>query len=231
MFKIQTKTYAVIIMVLVIFNISYAADNEIEIENITPSFQNDSLYITAQFSNLFSNKNLSTLQSGLQSLIKIDLELLEHGGNENLISGTSTLAEIEIGMSLMYNIWDEVYYITDQNNKRSFSSIDDFIKNASTLQNLPLLNQSLLKSNARYSVRIMIQFFPISEQQKDKVEAWLRNPNKTKYTLASDERANRFQLTSGKMVSLFLGGKSRPKNSSKWYSSDVFNITQLTGQN
>ena len=229
LYRIRHKLIIILFSLLLIagHRAANADQNDITIVSIMPGIYNDSLAVSLNISQLFSPKSLSTLQSGIQSLIEIDIELLKHSGESSLISGSTTVDRFEIYRSLSYNIWDEKYYVNEKGGKRTFNNIDEFKKYACSLANHPLTLLSSLEQTAMYSLRIMVQFFPISEEQSGKVEAWLSNPNQTKFTLASDENSNRFSLSSGKLVSMFLGKKNRPENTSDWYNSKVISYKSL----
>lgn len=192
---------------------------EIRVDQIELSLTQGYLTVAAVFQNLFSPKIVGTIQSGLPSIIEIEIRLLQED-KKSIIRKRFT-------RTISYNIWEERYTINSEDSTRVLNEFNEVKKFGSQLENLSLITKNILNENVRYYVRIRVGIIPISTLQAEKVTDWLQDPNQSEEYLASDDRSSGFKLNINKLVSFFVGSKKRSKYSSKWYSSKSFRINEL----
>lgn len=195
-----------------------ADDGEIRVEAITPALRNDTLTVSAQFKNLFSEKIVGTIQSGLPCIVKIEVELRENGEKKTL--------EREVTRTIEYDVWSERYSV-----RRSDSTdvLSDFEKVKQSIRQFQhdLAATASLKTNSRYTIAIRAAIIPITTRQADKISDWLLDPNQTEESLPSQNRSSGFKMNLNKLVSFLVGSKRRSRYSSDWYTSNKFNIEEL----
>jgi hypothetical protein len=192
---------------------------EIRVQNIEPSLNQNYLAVSAVFQNLFSPKIVGTIQSGLPSIIEIEIKLLQEDKRSVLHK--------RFTRTISYNIWEERYTINSEDTTNTFYDFEEAKKFSSEFKNLALIEKNNLDENAKYKFLIRVGIIPISTMQAEKVTDWLRDPNQSEEYLASDDRASGFKLNLNKLVSFFVGNKKRSQYSSSWYSSDAFRIKEL----
>lgn len=192
---------------------------EIRIQKIEPNLNQNYLTITAVFKNLFSQKIVGTIQSGLPSIIEIEIKLLQ--------KNKKSILHKRFTRTISYDIWEEQYKINSEDTTNIFYDFDEAKKFSSKFKNLALIEKNKLDENTKYNFLIRVSIIPISSLQAEKVTDWLQNPNQSEEYLASDDRTSGFKLNLNKLVSYFVGNKKRSQYSSKWYSSNTFRIKEL----
>ncbi len=178
--------------------------------------------VSAVFQNLFSKKIVGTIQSGLPSIIQIEIRLLE-GGDRQILRK-------QLSRTILYDIWDERYVIESHDTIQAAQAYTDFEKvkaMTSRMENVILVPKDILNRNATYQIRMRVGIIPISSRQGDKVTDWLLNPNQTEENLASEDRSSGFKLNLSSLISLFVGGDKSSKYVSSWHSAESFNINDL----
>lgn len=197
------------------------AGNEktLRVERIKPELVNGYLTVSANFQNLFSERITGTIQSGLPSVIQIEIKLMK---NSNQL-----VKRKQIVHSISYDIWDELYSINTEDSTEIYKDFTTAKKISSRLEKSALIAANLLTSQDRYSIHIRVGIIPISSKQGAKIADWLLDPNQTEENLASEERASGFKLNLSNLVSFFVGGKKRSRYSSDWFTSETFFLNDL----
>jgi hypothetical protein len=204
-----------------LLNISYLSGQEkepIRIEQITPQLSNGQLLVSAVSKNLFSQKIVGTIQSGLPAIIQIEIKLMERGDK--------LIARQQITRTISYNLWEERYVI-HEDTAVMFTDFEKAQAFSSRLDTLAVIARSQLKATVSYYLQIRVGIVPISASQSEKVTAWLLDPNQTEERLASEERASGFKLNLNNLISFFVSGKKKSQYNSEWFSSRVFRLVEL----
>lgn len=193
---------------------------EIRVVSIKPGLDNGFLTVSALIQGVFSPRIVSTIQSGLPSMVEIEVQVL---------TGKKSKVRRRILRAISYNIWEERYRIESEDSVMNLSDFNQVKQIASRLDRVRLVRQRLLDRGAQHSIRIRVGVTPISVRQGQKVVDWLREPDQTEEDVASEERSSSFRFDLSRLISFFVGGnKSRP-NRSRWYSSAKFRLSDLTG--
>ncbi|MFQ5866069.1 MAG: DUF4390 domain-containing protein [bacterium] len=192
---------------------------DIRVHQIKPGLNHGHLTVSAVFQNLFSPKIVGTIQSGLPSIVEIEIRLLQTG-KSNVVSKRMT-------RSISYNIWEERYSIQSEDTTQFCYELEKAKSLSSHLDQVALIQRSLLDAAAQYLIQMRVGIIPISSRQGARVTDWLLDPNQTEEDLASEDRSSGFKLNLSNLISFFIGGKKRSQYSSDWYSSNTFRITDL----
>lgn len=203
-----------------------ADDSDIKIHDIQPKLAHGNVQISAKFDDLFSRKTLSTIQSGLPSLIRIHIVLKESEASGTLFSHRKEIHEVELIRSVAYDVWDELYTVETRDTTMTFTKLDTVKKVASQLERVPIMRASLLEPERAYLLEARVQIVPISAQQGSKISEWIRNPNQVNKPIVGEDSSTAFQLTPNSLVSLFVGKGESSRNSSGWFRSKPFSITE-----
>ena len=218
--KFVTESFIFILISVTFPSLVFAqAGSEIRVERITPKLSGDSLLVSADFKNLFSRKIVGTIQSGLPSIVEIQIKLLE---------GTKQIVRKPISRSIEFDVWEERYVVRSQDTTEVYFEFEQVKQAANRLLNVVLISKGLLTANQTYTIQIRVGIVPISAHQANKISYWLENPNQTEEAVASDNRATGFSLNINKLVSFFVSNKKGSQFSSKWFSSRPFRLTELT---
>lgn len=194
------------------------AGSEILVERITPGLSGDSLVVSADFKNLFSRKIVGTIQSGLPSIVEIQIKLFE---------GTKQIVRKLISRSIEFDVWEERYRVRSPDTTQVYFEFEQVKQAANRLMNVFLISKALLTATKNYTIQIRVGIIPISAHQANKVSYWLENPNQSEEAIASDNRSSGFSLNINKLVSFFVNKKKGSQFSSKWFSSRSFRLAEL----
>ncbi len=194
-------------------------EQEIRVENIVPELLNGQLVISAEFKNLFSRRIVGTIQSGLPSIIQIEIKVVD--------STNHSLVRKRLSRTLSYDLWEERYTLKFQDTTLTFIEFAALKAGSNNLKQLRLLIPQALEPGQRYQITLRVGIVPITSRQAEKVTDWLLNPNQTDEYIASDERASGFQLNLNKLVSFFATNRKRSIFTSRWFSSENFTLSDL----
>lgn len=194
-------------------------DSEIRVEQIIPSIRDRTLAVSAEFRNLFSKKITGTIQSGLPSIIQIEIRLQDG-------KGKSVLRK-RLTRTVSYDIWEERYTVLAEDSAYVFTDFEAAKEASQRLDNEALPPLRGVNDNQRYVVQIRVGIVPISTRQAEKVTDWLLDPNQTEEAIASENRASGFQLNLNKLVSFFVSSKKKSSYASEWFSSTKFRLRDL----
>ena len=217
--KFVTESFIFILISVTFPSLAFAqAGSEIRVERITPKLSGDSLLVSADFKNLFSRKIVGTIQSGLPSIVEIQIKLLE---------GTKQIVRKPISRSIEFDVWEERYVVRSQDTTEVYFEFEQVKQAANRLLNVVLISKGLLTANQNYTIQIRVGIVPISAHQANKISYWLENPNQSEEAIASDNRSSGFSLNINKLVSFFVNKKKGSQFSSKWFSSRPFRLAEL----
>ncbi|MBN2000516.1 DUF4390 domain-containing protein [candidate division KSB1 bacterium] len=200
--------------------------SSIYIDRIQPVITNGRLFVTAEFSNLLSQKMQATIQSGLTSIVKVDITVYEHRKGENLFSGKAEVCSITALSSISYNVWDEYYYVKYPDTALVFDNFKDAQKNIGRLS-IPVINESQLEQSIAYSIRMRVEIIPIAADF-DQVNAVLGES--IKETKSAMEKSQGFTLSMNNLLSLFGRKSFKGENMSDWFFSNSFTRSDLGSQ-
>lgn len=217
--KFVTGSFILILISVTFPLLAFAqAGGEILVERITPGLSGDSLVVSADFKNLFSRKIVGTIQSGLPSIVEIQIKLFE---------GTKQIVRKPISRSIEFDVWEERYRVRSPDTTQVYFEFEQVKQAANRLMNVFLISKALLAATENYTIQIRVGIIPISAHQANKVSYWLENPNQSEEAIASDNRSSGFSLNINKLVSFFVNKKKGSQFSSKWFSSRSFRLAEL----
>jgi hypothetical protein len=190
----------------------------IRVAQITPRLSGQSLTVSAVCENLFSDKIVGTIQSGLPAIVQIEIKLKDDRNKQ--------IARRQITRSISYNVWENRYTIAEDS-ARFFSELAEVKKISSRVEEAVLLSVQQLPPNMRFVIQMRAAVLPISSTQGRKVTDWLLDPNQIEESLPSEDRAGGFKLNLSNLISFFVGGKKQSQYSSDWHSSPTFRLEDL----
>ncbi len=193
--------------------------SKIRIREIVPGMSGGFVTVSAQFQNLFSNRIIGTIQSGLPSVIQVEVNLKDDRDRR--------VARRRISQTIFFDIWEERYTVRRPDSVAVFAKIDDVKRAAGMLENEVLLSADQLPQSENYSIQIRVGIIPISSSQAEKVTDWLLDPNQTEEYLASDNRSSGFELNLNRLVSFFVSSRKKSNYASEWFFSEKFTIGDL----
>jgi len=213
--KFVAHTSVIILFVLLPLNGRKVLSDskEIRVEQISPFFQNDSLAVSARFVNLFSSQVTGTIRSGLPAIVQIEIKLE---------SGPKKIIHKSIAKTIEYNIWENRYKVSCNNQVSFFPDFERVRKSTCDLRNQQFIHKKNLISGKPYVMQIRVSVTPISELSASLFSYWLQKPNQPRLLLAS--RKNPGSLKLNNLISFFINRKKPSQYTSGWHSSKAFRL-------
>jgi len=202
--------------------------DEIRVDSIEVELVDGWIVVSAESRNLFSRKSLSTLQSGLPAVIRLEIRLVTAAETRSLFSSESDRYEkvlsAEAVQSISYNVWDERYTVRHRGKTEVFPDFPAAEKAVGRTEREPLIAAEELEPMRAYVVQARVQLVPISTEQGDRIADWLRNPHRlqTDMTAESDGGGSQFDIDG--LLSVFWERDAKSRNRSGWSSSRSFRI-------
>ncbi len=218
--KQVAKTFLIIVSLFLRFEFAAAGDGgDIQIEGIEVKLVDDQLAVSAEFLNLFSEKVRSTIQSGLTSVVQIEIRL-KNSLQKELLSRRML-------RTISFDIWEERYTVSDWDTTLFFLSFAEAQRSCSRLRDTPLMPSNNLELTSGLVLHMKVGISPISSKQAERVSDWLLNPNQRQEYLASQNRTNSFEINLNRLVSFFVSSRNSSNYVSEWFNSRPFNVSDL----
>jgi len=192
---------------------------QIIVREINPYTRNGNLCSEIGCGNLFSEKIIGTIQSGLPSIIDVKIKLAE--ASDKTIATKSTTIEIT------HNIWTETYTIKRDNRTETVPNFQIVKKKCSSLEIDSIIALTHLRQTEQYVIFVKIEINPISSKQSEKIQDWIMDSTPTEVEVTSTNRTNVISFNLSKLIKFFFGEKKASENSSKWTVSNVFKMNEL----
>lgn len=206
---------------------AFGADEEIHVVHVIPAVVEQELGVEVRCGAVFSPRSLSTLQSGLSAVLRLELSLERTGQARTLTSGGSgdfeAVRETEMARSIAYDVWDEQYTVRGPGQVEIYAHLDSARLGLETFEQIRLATLSDLKPGT-YRIRARVQLLPVSPEQGERIAAWLHGSgDSSEQTGPSGRRRAEFDV--GDLFSMLWGRSSTARDRSAWASSEVFQVT------
>lgn len=213
---IFSKTIRFILYTLFLNSALSAAEEGIEVRNISVEAQDDTVVVQADLHNLFSKKIIGMIDSGLPSILETELRIV-------VVSSEKTVWHTKHHKQIEYDLWGERYLVT-ADSVRTFPTFAEVSRDCQNLV-MKTIDLKSLDMRSRHEVQIRVHLLPISSQQASKANGWLTNPSQTEETLPSDERSSGFSLNLNRLISFFVN--QTKSSTSGWFASQPFSPPDL----
>jgi len=191
---------------------------DIRVDGIEPGLKSGYLVASASIHGIFTPRIVGTIQSGLPSVVQIEVQV---------VSGKKTRARRRLLRRITYDIWAERYRIESEDTVVTTPDFEEVKRITNTLASVRLVARGLLNERDRLKIRVRVQVIPISVRQGKKVLSWLQEADQTEEELASEDRSSGFRFNLSRLVSFFVSGDKKHGNTSPWYTSAEFRISEL----
>ena len=192
---------------------------KIRVVQIAPTVVDSVLSVSARFENLFSDKIVGTIQSGLPSIVQVEIKLVD--------ARNKVVTRRALTRTISYDIWNEVYTIQGEDSTAHVTTFQQVQALVTRLRNLAVTPVQKLTRAMPYRLQLRVGIIPISARQAHKVSDWILNPNQTEESVASQDRSTGFKFTLSNLVSFFMGSNRSPRYVSNWFSSQRFRLEEL----
>ncbi len=204
------------IMILLLLA-TYGFAQEVKVKSIVPFLKSKKLVIKAEFENLLNKELIDGLASGMTRTLKFQFNIIQKGGKK--------ISEIGRLVTLQYDVWEDVYYLTNRKQKKQFEQFEKFKSFLHDSLNFTLLSHKRL--SLEKSIQVILYLSPenISENQKIKLDYWMANATNSEKKSNDGENQSGFSFNLSGIISLFTSGEI-PKNATVGQSK-FFTIKSL----
>ena len=224
---------ALSIILVALFHVSLVragAEGRIRVATVAPTASPGHLGAAVECASIFSPKSLSTLQSGLSAVLRLELRLERSGGTRTLMGGSGefeVVRDTERARSIAYDVWDERYTVSGSGKREVFETLDRAQGAVATFEHRDMATLVDLEPGL-YRLRARVQLLPVSPEQGERVAAWLQGSGDAGQEAGpSGRRGAEFNV--GNLLSMLWGRGQNQRDRSAWATSESFEVDAATG--
>ncbi len=194
----------------------------------TPAAAAGSLGVRVECASLFSPKSLSTLQSGLSAVVRLEVQLQRVGRARTLMGGGrgefETVHEIEMAQSISYDVWDERYTVRSPGMVEEFDDLESAEQAASRFAHDYVVAVGELDTEVTYRLQARVQLLPVSPAEGERLAAWLHAQQAADNDAGpSGGRSAGFDV--GGLFTMLRGRREKARQRSAWLDCAAFRLT------
>lgn len=201
-----------LVLIILIFAVLAQAQNNI-IKSIDIRIEKNQLLVTPHFNDFFDENIQSVIASGLSKSFHFYCQL-------NKFKGKS-ITEIDETIKIRNDVWEKKYLINYAKNLKHFFEYQHFKTFLLDSLQFNLSSIDILPKNDNLQIFITFSSKNISTSQKNKLQYWLTNENKSK----NENQGSSFSINISKLISFFFTEKD--KKDIHVYNSKVFTIQSV----
>jgi len=203
------------------------AEGGLRVAAVTPALSSGALSVEVECADLFSPKSLSTLQSGLSGVLRLELRLQRSGAARTLLGGGhqfETVRETELAQSISYDVWNERYTVRGPGREEVFGDLASAEAAVARFAVDRLVSGDELEAGAFYRINARAQLLPVSPEQGQRLAAWLHGQTRPdrEQELAGGHRAG---FGVGGLLSVLRGRSPNARDRSEWCASEEFAVS------
>jgi hypothetical protein len=168
--------------------------------------------ITAE--NLFSDRIVGTVQSGLPAVVEL-LFKLTRGKNTMVNQGL-------IAYELHYDVWDDRYMITDVERTRIFPTFDDMSAAIHSLNRISIGLVRMLEPQNEYTVEFGLAVHPLRSKDKQEIQGWVSE------NVRGSQGGQREQILNlNELIERFFARNKDNVTRSEWFRTRRFRLDDV----
>jgi len=176
----------------------------------------DSLIVSVQLADIFSQKIVNTIRSGLPAVIRFDFRLVEAPERE--------LQQMAHSLRVLYDLWSDRYRLQSNQRASIAASFAEMEKLCTKIDTLTLKPRRRLVLEKTYQLRLQVTVIPISAKQDQQLRDWLEVAGAAEESAPGEEGAAGFRLNLNRLFSFLGGKKEKPFGASEWAVSPPFRV-------
>lgn len=182
-------------------------DGRPAIESVRLYTDGDSLLCDVTSSGLLGERIAGTVRSGLPAVVELFYDLSSRGRGSSLKGVRS--------WSLRYDVWENVYSVSDGDTTVTLSSIGSMERMVGRLEGVSIVPLSRLGAGRDFTVKFCIAVNPLSGTSSGRLDGWVDGN-------VSSERDNTWReqvLSINDLISHFFSRGGDAANRSDWYET------------
>ena len=164
---------------------------------------------------LLNDRISGTVRSGLPAVVELFYHLKAKGRGRSLEGIHS--------WSLRYDVWEDVYSVSDGDTTVTLESIESMERMISRLEGISLAPFSRLAAGKTFTVRFCIAVNPFSGTEGGKIESWIEKSGEDRQESTWREQV----LNVNDLISHFFSRDRDASSRSEWFETDRITPEQL----
>ncbi len=197
------------------FNLLIARENPIRSVEIT--IEQESLLATGHFSGLLTTEMRETLASGMSTSLNFQLKLINRR--------TQQVKQSLYTIFLRYNVWEKNYRLWSLFQDRTFKTAENFEYFLNDSLKFQIISIKNLSANDNFTFSLYYSPQKISDNQKTKLNEWLKNEGEMNKGKPGQESESVFSINVSSLISIFLTKKN--ENSIHFFQTAPFTLQAL----
>jgi hypothetical protein len=178
---------------------------------VDPQVQEGRLQCRLRTEGLPGDKQLQSMQSGLEAAVELHLALQD--------DGDGALASKKIVLRLAFDLWDQVYSVRGAGPERRFAELADLRAFLADLQGLDLCSTGLLEADARYRLQVAMVVHAVAPDEQARVEQVITGSGSGG---GQDQDRQEASVSLGRLIRVFYkgggGGRNDQELISDWFA-------------
>lgn len=192
-----------------------ASENPIRSVEIT--IEQESLLATGHFSGLLTTEMRETLASGMSTSLNFQLKLINRR--------TQQVKQSLYTIFLRYNVWEKNYRLWSSLQDRTFKTAENFEYFLNDSLKFQIISIKNLSANDNFTFILYYSPQKISDNQKTKLNEWLKNEGEMNKGKPGQESESVFSINVSSLISIFLTKKN--ENSIHFFQTAPFTLQAL----
>jgi hypothetical protein len=159
---------------------------------------------------IFSERIVGTVQSGLPAVIELFYQLMA--------SNDGTVTRGVHSYSLRYDVWDDVYSITEGDSVIHFSTFEEMRRLVEHLRGVALIPAHEMRAEKWYSMRVSLAVNPLTGTDRQKITGWVRENLRS----SQDDSWKEQVFSVSDLIAHFFSQEKDSPNRSNWYQTELF---------
>ncbi len=182
---------------LCFFGSAAFAQDSLQIKQLRPSLQNDTLRCSFQVNNLFSGEIREALLSGLPILLELKPQLYNR---ERQRIRTATFK-----LRVTYDIWEDRYLQESNQLPVAFTSLEMLTTWWNDVQPYPIFSVDGMDTEEQLWIVMDLRVIVLTRSQNEKLKNWIISSAESEEDVSVFRKDSGFRLNLNRIIALFIG--------------------------
>lgn len=188
--------WAILVFGLGLWTHSHAlGEDQPRLKFVQPHLIGEHVSCRLQTQGLPGQKQLETMNSGLESAIEFQLSLRDENGRH--------VAQKSLSLRMGFDLWDEVFSVKKSGKEWRFQSLADLQNYLSDFTAVPVIDASLLDQNGRYQIEVGLVVHALAPDEQQRVEDVIVGDGRPRRKGQDQQEAS---VSLGRLIRIFYKG-------------------------
>nr|MEE4268735.1 hypothetical protein [Candidatus Krumholzibacteria bacterium] len=184
--------------------------------DVIPGLAGDTVICHLRTQGLPGEKQLQTMQSGLESAVEFKVALLDEEGRP--------VVSQSLSLRMGFDLWDEVFSVRMDGRERRFQSLTDLKAYLAELESIPVTPAATMRTGTLYRVQVGLVVHTLAPAEQKRVEDVIVGSRSSR---REGQDAQEASVSLGRLIRLFYKGSEETRDGqgrlSAWFTrTDLF---------